>query len=167
MSYFKHLWYFFFLYHTLCSSLHAFIIYIFWRNHFCSQISSGHLVRPFEPHFLIIEDFALWDVTKKEKAFAWYLIEMKAYACRERWYSRKKEATGKTLDISSGPPFFASFSLFWFPFLTRPVFAGPPLWWPEDLASFIFCGCSLLQNGSIFSLHPANLLFQEFTLHCQ
>lgn len=56
--------------------------------------------------------------------------------------------------------------LFWFPFLTRPVFAGPPLWWPEDLASFIFCGCSLLQNGSIFSLHPANLLFQEFSLHC-
>ena len=32
-----------------------------------------------------------------------------------------------TLDISSGPPFFASFSLFWFPFLTRPGFAGPPL----------------------------------------
>ena len=33
-------------------------------------------------------------------------------------------------------------------------FSGSPLWWPEDLASFIFCGCSLLQNGSIFSLHP-------------
>ena len=67
-------------------------------------------MRPFEPHFLIIEDFALWDDTKKEKAFVWYLIEMKACACRERWYSREKEATGKTLDVSSGPSFFASFS---------------------------------------------------------
>jgi len=35
---------------------------------------------------------------------------MKAYACRERWYSREKETTGKTLDVSSGPLFFASFS---------------------------------------------------------
>lgn len=115
----------FFLYNTQYSSLHAIFIYIFWRNHVCSQISFSHLVRPFEPHFLILEDLTLWDDTKNEKVFVWYLMEMKAYACREQWHSSQTKAKGKTIDILSGPPFSALFSLFWLPFLTRPSLAGP------------------------------------------